>query len=188
MTRHRLLARLVALLTMLGVAVLLFVAVIAPLAQWRSPTLSNLDKAQAEQHRLMASIARLNQEKQSFVADDLGDLIWAGAQSAEATARVQSAVNDMARNSGIVMRSIAPANTGNADMPNAKSFRLEFEATLDQLVPFLKNLEFGQPSLIITRASLRRLVRPNQSNPQPALFAQIDIAAPMRLKDEAGEE
>ena len=183
MTRQRIGSRFMAIGTIIVIAAALFYAVIAPLSDWRQSVLAERDAMRNEMHRLSLSIARLSAEKQSFVSDELIGLTWEAAQTAEATAKVQSSVNDMARETGILMRSIAPTNAFETEIPNAISFRLEFEASLDQLVPFLKTLEYGQPALVVSRANLRRLVRPNQAGTQPDLFVQIDVAAPVTLQE-----
>ncbi|WP_108813231.1 GspMb/PilO family protein [Loktanella sp. Alg231-35] len=162
----------------------LYLAVVAPLSAWRSASLEGLSSVENEIAQLEARVATLTIGQQSFVSDDLSGLTWEAAQMAEATAIVQSAVNDTARENGIVLRSIAPASGSETEIESAIGFRLEFEAHLDQLVPFLKAVEFGQPALVVTRANLRRLSRPNQSNPQPELFVQIELAAPVTLTDE----
>ena len=182
-----LLSRIVALATLVAAAVILFVGLISPLANWRSAKILEHQKILLEHAGLEDSIARLQAERMAFVSDDLAGLTWEGAQAAEATAKVQSAVNDMARDNGILMRSITPTRDNSSDIPNAINFRIEFEASLDQLVPFLKTVEFGQPALVVTRSNLRRLARPNQANTQPDIFAQIEIAAPFSLTDEAVE-
>lgn len=181
MIAQRLLTRLVVFAVALVVASLGYLLVIEPLSNWRNTTISTRNAIKDEMTRLNDSIARLQAEKQSFITDDLSALTWEGAQAAEATARIQSALNDMARETGILMRSIAPTNETSSDFPSAATFRLEFEASLDQLVPFLKAVEYGQPVLVVTRANFRRLVRTGQTGPQPDLFMQIDIAAPVRL-------
>ncbi len=156
------------------------------LADWRASTLASRASVAGERTRLAASVARLEAEKQMFVLDDLTGLIWEGLQSAEVTAKVQSALNDTARQNGIVMRSIAPANQ-RGQAADVLGFRLEFEASLPQLVAFLKEIEFGRPPIIITRANMRRLVRANQEEAQPVLFVQIDVNAPVLRDDEVGE-
>ncbi len=184
---HRFLSRSVALATLAALVALLFFGVLSPLANWRSAKLSEHVRAESERIRLEESITRLEAERRAFVSEDLAGLIWEGTQEAEATAKVQSAVNDMARNNGILMRSIAPTRANNSDFTHAITFRLEFEASLDKLVPFLKTVEFSQPALVVTRANLRRLARPNPSGTQPDIFAQIDIAAPFSLTSERVE-
>lgn len=181
MISQRALRKLSAILTVGLAALFAYFAVYQPLSSWRATAMANLASAQTEKAQLIASIERLRAEKQSFVSDDLAGLTWEAAQIAEATAKVQSAVNDMGRSTGILMRSIAPVNATGSGIPNAISFRLEFEARLDQLVPFLRDIEFGRPALVITRANLRRLARPNERGAQPDLFVQINVAAPITL-------
>ncbi|MDO6591944.1 hypothetical protein DS901_02480 [Loktanella sp. D2R18] len=187
MMGNQFLSRAVTLTTLVTVLTLLFFGALSPLAGWRSAKLAEHAQTQARRAQLEDSIARLEAERVAFVSDDLAGLTWEGAQEAEATAKVQSAVNDMARNNGILMRSIAPTRDNNTEITNAIGFRLEFEASLDQLVPFLKTAEFSQPALVVTRASLRRLARPNRTGTQPDIFAQIDIVAPFSLTTERPE-
>jgi len=179
--------RIVAILTLCVFAALVYLAIIAPLVDWRQAMLAQRDAMRGEMVRLQSSIARLEAEKQSYVSNDLTGLTWAASQMAEATARVQSTINDLARDTGIAMRSIAPRNNSDTDIPNTIGFRLEFEASLDQLVPFLKTMEYGQPTLVVTRVNMRRLVRPNPTGPQPDLFVQIDVAAPVTIAEGAGQ-
>lgn len=164
-------------------AALSYVLVIAPLSQWRADAIAGLASVQQERVQLTQSIARLEAERESYAREDLSGLMWEASQIAQATARVQSALNDIARRNGIPVRSIAPTNAQGATSENTITFRLEFEASLDQLVPFLKTVEFDQPVLVVTRANMRRLTRPGDSGPQPDLFVQLDITAPVSLAD-----
>lgn len=186
MMGSKFLSRAVTLATLVALLALLFFGALSPLAGWRRAKLAEHTQAQVGHAQLEDSIARLEAERSAFISDDLAGLTWEGTQEAEVTAKVQSAVNDMARNNGILMRSIAPTRN-NSDIINAINFRLEFEASLDQLAPFLKTVEFNQPALVVTRANLRRLARPNRTGAQPDIFAQIDITAPFSLTDARAE-
>lgn len=167
----------------LGLSLAFYFLIIAPLSIWREDTISSLLSVQTEKEELSQSIMRLQAERDSYAREDLTGVMWQASQMGQATARVQSALNDIARRNGIAMRSIAPIN----GQSNEVAFRLEFEASLDQLVPFLKQVEYDQPVLLISRASLRRLVRPNNISSQPDILVQIDIAAPVTLIDEPSE-
>ena len=161
---------------------LVFLALIKPLADWRSATIDKVATLAAEEVALQQRLADLQSERESFVADDLAGMTWEAEQPAQATARVQSAINDIARSNAIQLRSIVPTSGAGAGFAPAVAFRLEFETTLDNLVPFLKATEFHRPSIVLTRTNLRRLVRPNQVSIQPELFVQIDLAAPIYLR------
>lgn len=182
--RIELLIGYVLMLVALAAATLL---VVLPLAQWREARLRDAVALVEEHQDLTDRIARLEVEKRSFSADDLVGLTWEAGQAAEATARVQSFVNDTARTHGILFRSIAPTGLRETETGPVISFRIEFEVPLDRLVFFLKAIEFHSPSLVVTNLSLRRLSRPSPTGPQPELFVQADLSAPVKLQDQADE-
>jgi len=84
--------------------------------------------------------------------------------------------------------SITPYTPRDSSIDGAFGFRLEFETHLDQLTEFLKQVEYDRPALVIDRTVLRRLNRPGDEEPQPALFVQIEILAPVILTGEVDTE
>jgi len=181
MTRYRLFSSLLAAGMVALFILAAFFAVIAPLAAWRADVLQQKAQMQTDMDNLTERIERLTQERDTIRIGGIDGLIWQANQMPEATAKVQSQVNTLARDAGILMRSIAPRNAASTRIPGAIGFRLEFEASLDQLVPFLRAVEFGEPALAASRVSLRRLARPTQSGSQPDLFVQMDIEAPVSI-------
>lgn len=164
--------------------IVLWVVLIAPINGWKTEQL-------AAQQRAKWDLATLNERNASLRADlvnldqhDLSGLFWSAAQAGEATALIQSDISTTASGHGILLRSVTPFTPRDSSIPGAFGFRLEFEAHLDQLSDFLKDVEYAAPALVVHSAILRRLNRPGATGEQPAVFAQIDILAPVRLTGE----
>lgn len=166
---------------------LLWLFAYQPLAAWKASTINERTDAIFEQEALKKRITSLTLETQSYGNDGVDQLIWQAEQIGEVTARVQTAINAMAQENGVVMRSIGPNRPQDASIGNVIGFQLEFEATLDRLSAFLQEMEFQQPVLLVSRANLRRLVRPGESGLQPQLFIQINVIAPIKLLNEVSE-
>lgn len=154
---------------------------VSPIIGWKQNVAEKHAQIQADTTRIKTSISELSFEKNAFSRDDFTPLIWTGRQLAEVTAKVQSTINEMAVSSGISMRSIAPTSRNATELSDVIGFRLEFESDLEQLTEFLKKLEYGQPSLVVTRSNIRRLTRGGPPSKLPALFLQIDVMAPFDL-------
>jgi len=166
---------------------LLWLFAYQPLAAWKASTMNERNVAISEHEALGKRIASLTLETQSYGNDGVDQLIWHAEQIGEVTARVQTAINAIAQKNGVVMRSIGPNTPQDASIDDVIGFRLEFEATLDRLSAFLQEIEYQQPVLLVSRANLRRLVRPGESGLQPQLFVQIDVIATIRLPNEGIE-
>ena len=111
------------------------------------------------------------------------NILWRAAQTGEATARIQSQLSKIASERGVSLRSISPTRARDLNLAQAAGFRLEMEASLDQLVQFLQAIEYHSPALLVEKASLRRLNKLNSNQPQPLIFAQIEISAPVVLDE-----
>lgn len=158
-----------------------------PLEAWKASALEARTAAIIAHEALEQRITSLTLETQSYGSDGIDDLTWQAEQIGEVTARVQTTINAMAQDNGIVMRSIGPNTPRDTSIGDVIGFRLEFEATLDRLSAFVQEIEYSQPVLLVSRANLRRLVRPGETNSQPQLFVQIDVIAPIRLPGEESE-
>ncbi len=152
------------------------------ISSWRGNVFDLSASLTSERHRLEQSVARLSNEKNAFQTDDVSRLLWEARQTAEATAKIQSGINNIAGNAGIKMRSIAPIQNNHQDSFASISFRLEFEANLVLLVPFLKELEYSQPAVVVTSAHIRRLARPTTTSTHPDIFVQLEVTAPIIVK------
>ncbi|WP_208353081.1 type II secretion system protein GspM [Pseudaestuariivita rosea] len=181
-----LISRVLVVLTLVTVMVLIWVALLSPILNWRSQVQNELQSAQIEQARLQRSIAQLMTEQARLSADDATSVLWTAFQSGEATARVQASLSTMARQSGVNLRSIAPVRARELPFSQALAFRLESEASLDQMVALLRAIEYSNPPLVIERANVRRLTRPTRSSDQPLVFFQLEILAPVIITGNAG--
>ncbi|MEO8531355.1 MAG: type II secretion system protein GspM [Deltaproteobacteria bacterium] len=174
--------RLRPVLTLGGLALLalvIWVAVLAPLAHWKAQAFSNLQSLRADEARLITSLATLRKEHAVLTGSSDVSFIWQSAQIGTATAEVQSALSDIAGKSGISLRSITPLPESKSGSGSTIAFRVESEATLDTLTRFLGALEYNDRALVVRLATLRRLARPGSEGPQPTLFFQMEVVAPV---------
>lgn len=151
------------------------------LSGWRSDILGRDAIQRDEIRRFAKAVSEL--EKEQSALPDIPELTlsWDAAQIGAATARIQSHINALSQQSGIELRSVSPIAVQNSVVGNSMGFRVEFEAPLDRTTAFLSSIEYNAPALIVTRGNLRRLVRPGQTGPQPLIFAQLDVTAPVTV-------
>lgn len=160
---------------------LFWASVIAPVSQWRAASLLRHEVALTEQARLNTSTLRLKSELDFLSQSESQGFVWQAEQSGAVTAKIQSSLNTLASRAGIALRSISPAPEIELPYATGAAFRLESEATLDQILKFILSIEFNKEALLIERATLRRLNRPNRTSQQPLLFFQLDILAPVLI-------
>lgn len=181
-------SRLSAVVALFAATVLLGLFVIGPVSEWRSGVLQRASTMVEDIERLDLSVQTLTAEARALSGSQRVDLMWSAEQSGQASALIQGRLSDLAREQGLLLRSIAPLP--NRDLPIAEGvgFRIELEAGLDRLVPFLIAVEHSTPLLVIERATLRRLMRSGDPDvadgsglQQPELFVQLDIIAPVQL-------
>jgi len=165
----------------IAIAALVWGAVLSPLSTWRSNSLAAHDIAARDYGRLLESTRRLQNEMAFFSKSGSQDYIWQAEQSGEATAKIQSGINNLAARSGITLRSISPAPEKQLPFATGVAFRLESEATLDQVLGFILGIESSEPALLIERATLRRSSRPGRTSEQSLMFFQIDVTAPVLI-------
>ena len=177
--------RILVWLFLLAVAALVWVVAIGPLLLWRSDVQADLGASRTKAERLIESITRLEQEKRLLSTETNIEGVWTAGTASKATALVQAGLSTLAREQGIAFRSIAPLE--NPDMPlmSAVAFRVEAEVTLDRLVSLLRKIEFSSPILLVERGTVRRLSRNTTGSPQPTVFVQLEITAPVLLPEDA---
>jgi hypothetical protein len=175
-----------AIALMLIVVIVGIIAIVSPVSEWRNGHFDAVERARADLVSLQDRKQRIQRELDNFQHQDLSGLFWTAAQTGEATALIQSKMSGMASRQGILLRSVTPFTPRQSDIPGAFGFKLEFEAHLDQLVLFLKDLEYGQPSIVVQTALFRRLNRPGEPNEQPSLFVQMSVLAPVKLTGNEG--
>lgn len=164
---------------LVGFFLLLWLVVAMPLLAWREGNIAGLAEARADLQRLEGSIGRLAAERAQLSGDTTAETVWTAARTGEVTALIQARVSELARQNGLALRSVTPTAGRKLPLTEAVGFRLEAEATLDQLLQFLIALEYHAPVLVIDSATLRRLARPGPASEQPSLFIQIDLVAPV---------
>ena len=165
-------------------ALLFWMSVITPVAAWKERQFSHLSDKKTQLQRLEQSIFRLKDEQRQLSQKDTLDVAWAAERMGEATARIQSAINTIARTNGLSLRSVTPTSPRELPFAHSAGFRIEAEVHLDKLTGFLRELEFNTPALVVDRATLRRLNRLGEATEQPVLYLQTDLIAPVRLTGE----
>ncbi|WP_457645941.1 type II secretion system protein GspM [Profundibacter sp.] len=163
---------------------LIWFAILLPASEWKAKAFSELAQSRAEQSKLSESLARLKVERAQLSGDTALDIIWKAKRMGEATALVQSEISNIAAKHGVSIRSITPVPAKEIPFANSIGFRIEGETTLDKLTTFLVDLEANSPALAIERAVLRRLTRPGRTAPQPDVFLQLNLIAPVELDEE----
>ncbi|MDA7966147.1 type II secretion system protein GspM [Ruegeria sp.] len=161
--------------------------IIAPLNAWKTRGLEARAQTLSEIQRTQATIDRLKQQSSRIAQNDEGDFLWRAEQIGAVTAQIQTALSASAVSSGISLRSITPLKTKRLASVDAAGFRLEFEATLDQVSGFLQQIEYSSPVLLVEKASLRQLSRPASNQTQPVLNAQLELIAPIHLEEAVAE-
>lgn len=165
-------------------AIALWFTLGAPLTRWKAEQINARVTAENALYAMHARRDNLATEITNVEQHDLTGLFWSAAQQGEATALIQSDISATASRHGILLRSVTPFKPREETLPGATGFRLEFEAHLDQLAGFLKEIEYDAPALVVSNTILRRLNRPGAPTEQPAVFVQIDVLAPVRLTGE----
>lgn len=162
-------------------AALIWTGALSPLSTWRSNSLAEHKNAIFELDKLRETTQKLQSDLDFYSQSEDQNYLWQAEQSGEATAKIQSGLNELAVKSGITLRSISPAAEKQLPFATGVAFRLESEATLDQILMFVLSIEFSEPALLTERATLRRLNRPGRTSEQPLLFFQLDIIAPVLI-------
>ncbi|HHI70475.1 MAG TPA: hypothetical protein ENJ91_05685 [Rhodobacteraceae bacterium] len=177
-------SRLMAVIIILSLVSLVWVAVLSPVHEWKNRTEIALAESRANNTRLKRSLAKLKREQEQLSGDASLDIAWQAGKSGEATALVQSEISDLAARNGVTLRSVTPVEAQDIPYTSAIGFRVEGEATLDNLSDFLIELEYSTPAFVIERAVLRRLQRPGRTSAQPEIFIQLNLIAPVILDTE----
>lgn len=170
-------------LSLAVIAGLAWFVVFQPISAWAASQITERDMLREQRARLQQSVQRLEVERNDFEVTDTGKLTWASQQIGQTTARVQQAINEIAIDQGIRMRSVAPGRSAIPEITEAIGFRLEFEAHLDQLTAFLRIVEANEPILVVAQTKLRRLARQSLENAQPLVFIQMDVVAPIQSSE-----
>lgn len=170
-----------------GFATLVWAAVIQPGNTWSDARVQTRAKLVGQIEKLRHSLAELQAERAQISSGETEGIFWTAERAGEATALVQSEISSIARARGLALRSIAPTEPRKLHSVTGVGFRLEAEAHLDDLMAFLRDIEFHSPTLMVERATLRRLNRVGQNDAQPVIFVQLDLLAPLRLKDSQTE-
>ena len=174
-------------LLLTGAALLIWAGLIQPAAEWRKNRFAAHSKAVAELNRMHESVARLTQEAAQYSQQGNLDLIWTSGEVGEVTAKVQARISSIARTSSVALRTVTPIKAPELPLVQTAGFRVEGEARLDQLLSFLRRIESSSPSLVIDRAHLRRLNRIGDASELPAVFLQIELAAPINTDENVSQ-
>lgn len=139
-----------------------------------------LAAALVEQERLRESLSRLEARAGALGATDAEGLAWTGADRNAVAAQVQSAIARIAAETGVTLRTVTAAGDVEIPFAEAVGLRLEGEGAIEGWTSFLTRVEFGSPPLVIDRASLRRVSRPN-AGAEVFVHGQIELVAPYLL-------
>ena len=131
--------------------------------------------------RLIASHATLGSEKAALGAHSGEPLGWRGQRTGEVAARIQSDLSRMAREKGIVLRSVTPFDAEPVAQTRTIGLRVEVEAALDSALGLLRAIETADRPILVGRANLRRLNRQSASSVQPLIFMRLELVAPVIL-------
>ncbi|WP_170328196.1 type II secretion system protein GspM [Ruegeria arenilitoris] len=187
MRRKRLISVFGAVAVCAGVIALIWFVIVAPLNSWKASGLEARSQTLSEIQRMQTSIDRLKQQSSRISQNKDQDFLWRADQIGTVTAQIQTALSASAAESGVSLRSITPLKTKRVASVDAAGFRLEFEATLDQVLGFLQRIEYSSPALLVDKASLRQLRRAASDQTQPVLNAQLELIAPIHLGETVAE-
>ncbi len=180
----RALSRLAAAAVFLGLAALVWLGLAGPLYDRRNTTDAEIATLGVEGARLSDTVASLLAVRDGLTGADTDGMVWNAEEAGQASALVQARLSNLARARGLAFRSVAPLPTRDLPLTQAIGFRLEFDTPLDRLTDFLIAVEGDLPLLVVERATLRRVSRPETpATPQlqPEVFVQIDLVAPVAL-------
>lgn len=176
-------ARIALLGGLIALGAALWFGVVQPAQAWKAQQFNALAAAQEQSARLADRLVTLRREAAAMSAATDFDGVWTAQSAGEATARVQAALSDLARQNGISFRAITPLRTEAIPLKQAVSFRVEAEAPLDRLVNFLRAAEYNSPVLVFEKGSIRRLSKPGIPTEQPLVFFQFDVFAAYDLAE-----
>lgn len=176
--------RLITPLILSVLAVSIWLAILRPAFDWKARTFAELTTSQSERARLNASLSRLESERAQLSGDTSLAIIWKAKRLGAATALIQSEISKIAKKTGVSIRTITPVPSKDIPFSHAIGFRIEGEATLDNLTAFIIALEVNTPALVIEQAALRRLARPGRTAAQPGVFVRLNLIAPVALDEE----
>lgn len=165
-------------------AVAIWAIIVRPAQTWKHSNAAAFAHAHEQAARLSDRLQSLRLEAAAMSAITEFDGVWMAENGGEATARVQAALSDLARQNGISLRAITPLRTEAIPLKSAVFFRIEAEAPLDHLVGFLRAAEYNTPVLVFEKGSIRRLSKPGLLTEQPVVFFQFDIMAAFELTRE----
>lgn len=175
--------RLALALGLTACAAALWVGVLRPAQAWKDDQFAALSAVQQQSVQLTERLQNLRREAALLSAATDFDGVWSAQSAGEATARVQAALSDLARQNGISFRAITPLRSTAIPLKDAVSFRVEAEAPLDRLITFLRAAEYNSPVLVFEKGSIRRLSKPGPQPEQPLVFFQFEIMAPYDLAE-----
>ncbi|MES0863750.1 type II secretion system protein GspM [Ruegeria sp. SCPT10] len=170
-----------------AIAVLVCFSIVAPLNAWKARGLEMRNQALSEIDRTQATIDRLKQQSEILAQNENQEFLWRAEQIGAVTAKIQTVVTASAANNGVSLRSITPLKAKRIATVDAASFRLEFEASLDQVTGFLKEIEYATPALLVEKAQFRQFRKPADDRSQPVLNAQLELIAPIYLEEVVAE-
>ena len=188
MIAHPLARRLAVLVVLAGLATALWIGAVRPAIEWRLAIRAEAGLLQGEERRLRVGLARMARERAILQMGSLDGMIWQGAQAGAVTAAIQAELSAAAERAGLELQSIAPIEKRTLPVAQAELFRLEGEATLDRWLEFLLQIEPNVPLFAIETATFRRLSSVESAEPQPRLYGQIDVLAPIEAADASAEE
>ena len=176
-------ARLILLVGLAVAGAVIWFGVLKPAQAWKDAQFAALAAAQGQSASLMTRLNTLQNEAAALSAAATFDGVWAAQNAGEATARVQATLSDLARQNNITLRAITPIPNAAIPLKQALAFRIEAEASLDQLEGFLRAAEYHSPVLVFENGLLRRLSKPGPANIQPQVFVQFDVMAAYELAE-----
>lgn len=170
-------SRALALLLTVALMVLAWIAVVEPAIVWKRQALRDAARAEASYLRLINGVAALEQDHQTIQSAPLEDVIWRPTEGRALILDVQSALADLAQDTGVTFSAVSPAQSQRDMGAETVALALELRAPLDAVLSFVKAVEDHEPPLIIESATLRRTQRSDFDTNLPVLQTTFRITA-----------
>ena len=175
----RLWRRMAALGLLAGLGLGVWHLAISPVWQEIRATETALAKAQARQAGLNTRISRL---KAALAAPQAGPValpLWSGPSDGARAARIQGAVQALARGHEIALRAVSARGDRTFHDRPAIGVLVEARAPYDRAARLLHAVETHEPVLLVEKASLRLLGQPRTDQIYPEIQVRLELLAPL---------
>lgn len=170
-------SRYLALVLTAALIALVWIALIDPAIAWKRQALHEATRAEASYLRLVSGVRALEQDRAKTQSAPIEIVMWRPAEGRAVMLDVQSALSQLAQETGVTFSTVSPADSGFGSEMEAVALALELRAPLDTVLSFVEAVESHRPPLIIEAATLRRTQHLDFETDFPVVQASFRVAA-----------